>query len=166
MHPSPEAIRQVAERLERVNITCKPHLDMMRGTIDRYPCGTIACFGGFYALAKATEEQTEKWYGAAISYKGKVIIGSQQLSKSKIVSEPVSFVSGADMLAKDLGFSSRYGLELWAGKNPKLWGNKSGGRMFFSSDAFNSTHETITLTVIVEHWLMVADRIEALEKTQ
>ena len=65
-----------------------------------------------------------------------------------------------DAIATD---DSRDALEEWAMNYPELWGNKWGAVMFGGTDAYGlplrGSHD---VEPVLEHWLAVADRIEAL----
>ena len=51
---------------------------------------------------------------------------------------------------------------------PELWGNEDGGYMFSSSSAFSvdgtDMDDDLTVSLIIAHWLEVADRIEQVNK--
>ena len=65
------------------------------------------------------------------------------------------------IMAKYLGFGGSWGLEMWAERNPKVWGNTQGGGILSNPYAFGKSRHNITLEDIGLHWLQVADRIEA-----
>lgn len=62
------------------------------------------------------------------------------------------FEEGAHLIAKDLGFTSEYMLRLWADRNPHIWGNREGFRMFQSSRAFSGETTITGLKQIIDHW--------------
>ncbi len=98
-------------------------------------CGTIACHAGWFAI-------------------------SRNLSRSCI--DRITVQTSGDDMAKYLGFSNRDELEIFMKLNPEIWGNKNGGGMFCHHEAFLTDLDStpLTLEVIGEHWLKVADRIE------
>ena len=64
-------------------------------------------------------------------------------------------------LAIFLGFKYEYELEVWARKNPELWGNKYGYDMFCSRLAFtNDEDKILTHRDIINHWKQVLKNIE------
>lgn len=68
--------------------------------------------------------------------------------------------SGANALARYLGFPSREKLEVWARNNPQIWGNDYGDEMFSSGYAFGiDCYEMAFLKHIVSHYLSVAKRL-------
>ena len=141
-HPRPEDIRKVADRLESVAGTAC--LDMAASFVKKSPyhCKTVACHGGFYALACSVEMKDGKVdpHDGSTNYK-----------------------VGANQMALDLGFSSMSSIKDWAGENPDLWGNRFGLSMFGAPQAFGFDHEDnrIRLENIIKWWRDVADRIEA-----
>jgi hypothetical protein len=68
------------------------------------------------------------------------------------------YLTGAGLLAQDLGFAYSRGLEDWAALNPKIWGNKNGGSMFCSSSAFCKNAHITDLSQIIDHWKGVKKR--------
>jgi hypothetical protein len=65
-------------------------------------------------------------------------------------------------LAIFLGFKYDNELEVWARKNPKLWGNKRGDDMFCSHLAFTDYEDKqLTHIDIIEHWKQVLKNIES-----
>jgi hypothetical protein len=71
------------------------------------------------------------------------------------------FYVWADALAEFLGFKGQEGLEIWAAKNPKLWGNTFGRDMFLSQFAFtNGLYMKIKHIDIINHWKQVLVNIE------
>ncbi len=64
-------------------------------------------------------------------------------------------------LAEFLGFKGKEDLEVWAVKNPKLWGNTFGRDMFLSQFAFtNGLYMKIKHIDIINHWKQVLKNIE------
>ncbi|CAC9651447.1 hypothetical protein [uncultured Gammaproteobacteria bacterium] len=64
-------------------------------------------------------------------------------------------------LAIFLGLKGKEDLEMWATKNPKLWGNTFGRDMFCSQLAFtNGLYKEITHRDIINHWKQVLVNIE------
>ncbi len=65
-------------------------------------------------------------------------------------------------LAIFLGFKYDDELEVWAGDNPRLWGNNRGYDMFCSHLAFTDYEDKqLTHRDIIEHWKQVLKNIEA-----
>jgi hypothetical protein len=65
-------------------------------------------------------------------------------------------------LAIFLGFKYDNELEVWAGDNPRLWGNNRGYDMFCSHLAFTDYEDKqLTHMDIIEHWKQVLKNIEA-----
>ena len=135
-----------------------------------HPCKTICCHGGMFLLALKEDtsnfsfEYNPYLYDAQTLYYKNSFIG-------KKTSVP-NFADGAELLAKFLGFTNIEGLKDWAVRNPNLWGNRHGDKMFSADVAFmedtvdqsNSCNGSVD--TIINHWKKVADRIENLiEKT-
>ncbi len=65
-------------------------------------------------------------------------------------------------LAIFLGFKYDDELEVWAGDNPRLWGNNRGYDMFCSHLAFTDYEDKqLTHRDIIEYWKQVLKNIEA-----
>jgi hypothetical protein len=65
-------------------------------------------------------------------------------------------------LAIFLGFKYDNELEVWAGDNPRLWGNNRGYDMFCSHLAFTDYEDKqLTHRDIIEYWKQVLKNIEA-----
>ena len=120
-----------------------------------YPCGTIACHAGWYLLAKLHEADDVGWAEDE----------DHPLSLTNKAGSYRGFSEGLRLLMQDLGYGEHGDLKDWAERNPELWGNRNGDGMFSNPLAFKSDAEWyITVKDIAEHWLAVADRIEALNK--
>ena len=147
-HPKPSDIRASMERLQSVVAdNPDPHLDMDETRVRRtHKCGTIACFGGWYAYAKMCDE-------IEFDEDGLAMCPFDQRSH-------LDFTIGADMLAADLEFADRYDLEYWAATYTQIWGNPSGGDMFSGEAAFCG-NDSASIHDVIAHWRGVADRIEA-----
>ena len=91
-------------------------LNMNRSCVqdESHDCGTIHCFAGWYLIAAELE-------------KGKEL-------SAKMFLKNMGFEDGVRAINKVLKVS----LPFWAGKNPKLWGNRGGGDAFFGRGAFKS----------------------------
>ena len=132
-NPTPAACYDVAAALENA---LKKYPDMELNMVepivqaDHHPCGTIHCHAGAY------------------------LIGAQELEKGK----SYDFKQGAELMAHNLGFTSKDALSLWADKNPKIWGSIFGRGMFSYSRAFNRAWN---ISQIAEWWRNVGIRIEA-----
>ena len=160
-HPTPEAIREAMDRLETVtkDIT-EPLVDMNVGDVWRPmgSCRTVACHGGWYALAKAEQ---------AVWMPSKIDGMDGTVAKEVGYEHHLDYGDGAEQLAEDLGFDNAACLRRWSRDNPELWGNEYGTYMFatraqgtlaFDMDPF----EPFPVKVVIDHWRKVADRIEAL----
>lgn len=134
------------KRIERMrelgNIFLKLHKERPDAKVDMtehrfHPCGTTACHAGWFA-----------------AYNG---------DDSKAACK--NFMSAKREMAKFLYFDTDMNLEMWAEQNWDIWGNYSGGYMFYSKGAFGFYDEDneLTLKDIGNHWLGVADRYEASE---
>lgn len=126
-------VQKVIDTFEKV-LEEYPHLelDMMESEVNHNVCGTVHCHGGAYAL------------------------GACDLNK------PLDFNDGANQMAKDLGFVSGRPLEIWATKNPTIWGNDTGSRMFANRYAFQSLTRpdgAQSLEDIIQHWREVKERL-------
>lgn len=142
-NPHWEAALIVAQTLEQVGL--KYDVDKIEMSLGSVPietsiphCGTTACHGGWYAIARVE--------GGSLF-------------------ESVDFVNGAMEMAVDLGFNGCDQLKIWANENPKLWGNDNGRKMFSGSGvAFGEDDSTFPFTRIVKHWYNVAERLFNLQE--
>ena len=130
-NPTPEQCREVASVFRDLidNPTFGTKWVDMGAGIHTNDCGTVACHAGWYLLGRSGHVSDAGW------------------------------ADGADMIAKDLGFQDREELENWAGRNPGLWGNSNGFRMFYNPRAF-MIDGYLELHRIANHWDEVASRIE------
>ena len=127
--------------------TRKNHLDMGEPTMvdeeQAYPedvCGTVACHGGWADwLLPSVIKKTYLDYSC-----------------------DVDFEVGHDKISHFIGMEN---LTRFMSSFHEIWGNRHGCRMFESSEAFYSMHQTkhrkVTLKDVGIHWLKVADRYEA-----
>ena len=136
-HPNIKALNETI-RLLKLQQEKYPGVDM--GDLDlRHECKTPGCFAGHLQIAHRFP--MDKKYG-------------------------YSFIETADHWARLLGFSSKTStrphekLELWADRNPKIWGNEHGYAMFGGSKAYGSTKEKITLNRIIKHLEGVSKRLK------
>lgn len=101
-----------------------------------YQCGTVHCFGGWFAVALLQEKQLD---------------GN------------VSYNKGADKMAEMLGFKNSVELKGWAESKKKLWGNEHGHSMFCYEDAFRHPtrrpHGAQTVADIINHLEEVQSRL-------
>lgn len=106
------------------------HLDFseprVNGNIYEHPCGTVHCVGGWYAIAKGLHEKGI-----------------------------ITFRKGADAMAIDLGFTNRYELIDWVGRNQEIWRAKSIA-IFYSKWAWN---EAESITEVIHHLEAVRNRL-------
>lgn len=137
-NPTPEQCYAVAKLLRPISNTHP--LNMMEGSVKEVNvCGTYLCHGGAYYAAKGMIYSIGDYYE-----------------------------TGADEMARDLGFKSTDDLEWWAVKNPLLWLNNNGNSMFAGRCAFiNSKHPdgAETIADIADHWEMVGDAIKKYNET-
>ena len=157
MNPSPEKIRKAMDLLEK-HTPEKHCVNMEYLDCSHDPeCGTVACFAGFYALAKMIEIREVKWICPAGERAYLKIPYKYHMSKD----DYCSFGSGLNLLGADIGFEWDE-LCAWAMRNTALWGNNYGADMFSSGRAYD--HSTIRselkISEIIGHWRGVADRIE------
>ena len=155
-HPDPNDIRKAMGKLQ---IACDKYpgsVNMGCVQVTNHGCGTVACHAGWYALACSIADDTGYWER------------SDSAPVDRLCADDgtnFGFTKGMYLLTRDLKFNSARELEHWADRNPHLWGNRDGDTMFASRVAFGiELGETITVQNIVDHWLKVADRIEALSK--
>ena len=139
---------------------------------DESYCGTSACHGGYYLLAKVDE-----WVeaGNPLRYAYKVNEGGvlEQVDFGTCF-EQYEYRQGANWLALDLGFKNDTGtgtgalndLTWWARCHPELWGNSDGAHMFGGEDAFgwDDDYQPV-LQDIINHWRGVAERVREREET-
>ena len=101
-------------------------------------CGTVHCVAGWYAVANIRRKDIVD------TFKDKNYVG---------------FLSGADLMAKDLGMEDCLCLKGWAKENSKIWGNYYGDTMFNKESAYN--HKGFS--GVIKHWEEVLERIIKLE---
>ena len=118
----------------------KGHVDMFRGEDFTNPdCGTVACFGGWLAIANEILGEEAEKYNLAWDY-----------------------LDGAKFLEIKMGFEEWHGLSIWMREHPEVWGNKYGSSMFVFAESYGCDDETITLPIIVNHLKGVVSRLTAL----
>lgn len=112
-------------------------LDMRITTIHE-SCGTVHCFGGWYAIATLEKKEIHSYS---------------------------DFYLGVIRMAKDLGFDKPSQLDTWAFHNTLMWGNHRGGNMFTSCSAFyhavKRPRGAKNLQHIIDHLEEVRDRLPA-----
>lgn len=155
-HPDSAKIRDIFTRLRnfvaRIN---NPIVDMVHTGVDITPgteehsCGTVACHGGWLEFMRQTEADN---VSVSIRNGGGICNKSEDL---------LLYTHGANWLAQELGFHNSVLLEAWARDNPLLWGNNGGGAMFCCEVAFGVHSKDVTVEHICDHWMAVADRIDA-----
>ena len=163
-HPTPNNIRMVANKLERmIPETRQGNINMRECDIYKEPdaCGTIACLGGFYALEHALENKDN--YDFIPCSANEKSVSYLHKKPIRCSSDPIEWEDGAERMAHDLGFGCREELQIWASTHPDLWGNECGDHMFMSGSAFGEKDSLIKLLDIVLWWRRVADRIEKVE---
>ena len=69
---------------------------------------------------------------------------------------------GANEGAKFLGFADRLDLMRWAWKNPEIWGNDRGSKMFMDASSFGFAYfDYFSSDLLIRHWEGVLERLEA-----
>lgn len=118
------------------------HLNMAAPEVNcrGHICGTVHCHGGWYAVA-------------ACSLKRKI-----------------TFDTGANKMARDLGFFNAEKLEDWMCDHPEIWGNSHAHSIFSWETAFYHEEKrpigAENLQHIIDHWQEVYERLRALEQLQ
>lgn len=104
-----------------------------RINMGNHTCGTVHCVAGWYAVANCDTTQN------------------------------MDYTTGANKMARDLGFISNNTLEdydllkRWAQKNPHLWGNSEGYYMFGSRSSYNPF--PYSMRDVYNHWVSVYERL-------
>ena len=119
-------------------------------------CGTPACVAGHYAIASHQHRPRFHSFNPFMPHPR----GGHLLS----------YQSGANWMAEDLGFADSTHLEAWANDNPCLWGNIYGHNMFkpfSSSETYGGKcGDEITMAMVVKHWEGVRDRVQKEESAE
>ncbi len=115
-------------------------------------CGTPGCHAGLICIvAQELPELQDIYMPLYLSESGR---------RGKRDNQYVFYVWSA-ALTIFLGFKGEEDLQVWAAKNPKLWGNTFGRDMFISSEAFaNGLYKKLTHRDIINHWKQVLKKIE------
>ncbi len=115
-------------------------------------CGTPGCHAGLICIvAQELPELQDIYMPLYLSESGR---------RGKRDNQYVFYVWSA-ALTIFLGFKGEEDLQVWAAKNPKLWGNTFGRDMFLSQFAFtNGLYIEITHRDIINHWKQVLVNIE------
>jgi hypothetical protein len=122
------------------------------GSTDKPTCGTCGCHAGLISIVAQDLPELKEIYKPLYLLECDPVGGTE----SQYI-----FYIWADALAVFLGFIDNRGLLFWAEYNPKLWGNKYGGRMFGSFLAFTDDEDKqLTHRDIIEHWKQVLANIE------
>ena len=116
LHPDPVKIREAMNRLSQVISSYKnPTVKMGEGSVYKHSCGTVACHGGFYLLAKANAgDLSHVWGENEYNHHGKEdeeVLMSQN-------GQYMDFSSGCKMLAQDIGLDNDDDLRHWGKYNP------------------------------------------------
>jgi hypothetical protein len=116
-------------------------------------CGTPGCHAGLISIVAENLPELQDIYNPLYSLECESI-GERE--------NHYMFSVWSSALAIFLGFKYDNELEVWARKNPKLWGNKRGDDMFCSRLAFtNDEDKILTHRDIINHWKQVLKNIEA-----
>ena len=143
-NPTSESMYKVIERLRPY---ADESLDMGNSHVTK--CGTPHCFAGYYALACKREGRT--W----------------TTSEGLVVSDLREYDSGAELMARDLGFRDWFSFEYWVSKDMTFWNGeeeRKEGVGCYSPFYSNSFSEAKNLSDIILHLEGVAARLEAKEK--
>ncbi len=119
---------------------------------DKPACGTPGCHAGLICIvAQELPELQDIYMPLYLSESGRWGKRDNQYM----------FHVWSTALTIFLGFKGKEDLEMWATKNPKLWGNTFGRDMFCSQFAFtNGLYIEITHRDIINHWKQVLVNIE------
>jgi hypothetical protein len=127
--------------------------DVVMMSANKPACGTPGCHAGLISIVAKDLPGLEETYL-------KVFKGYFKVYKD-IKQDFYLYSIWADALAEFLGFKGEKDLEIWAAKNPKLWGNTFGRDMFISAEAFaNGLFKKLTHRDIINHWKQVLVNIE------
>ena len=160
-HPTPAAIRIVADRLERMipeTPTGNLYMDEHEVYKESHDCGTLACHGGLYAAEHALRN-TDTHFFKTVQNSSTPLAYLHKKVEEDI--HAIEWEDGAMLMATDLGFENREDLEGWAYEYTDLWGNNFGHEMFKGPEAFDEKEYMIKVELIVTWWRAVANRIEA-----
>ena len=161
-HPTKEAVLRVASIFKELSKNKENIVRCSEESIRKSNCDTVACHAGWYMYNTYRHTGYWSYFDDREGVYKPAKIGVMVITKPKIV-RALYFQEGADFMAKDLGFSSRFDLQQWARENPYIWGNRYGGWMFsFDGEcAFLNQDEPteLTLSVIADHWESVAGRL-------
>jgi hypothetical protein len=116
-------------------------------------CGTCGCHAGLISIVAKELSELQAIY--------EPIYSKECDSRGEEKKNHYIFSVWSSALAIFLGFKYEYELEVWARKNPELWGNKYGDDMFCSRLAFtNDEDKKLTHRDIINHWKQVLVNIE------
>jgi hypothetical protein len=116
-------------------------------------CGTPGCHAGLISIVAESLPELQEIYKPLYS------LECESVGKKK---NHYIFSVWSSALAIFLGFKYDNELEVWAGENPRLWGNNRGYDMFCSRLAFtNELYKQLTHRDIINHWKQVLKNIEA-----
>ena len=106
---------------------------------ENYNLNTVADHAGLYYLARK----------------------NNLLTNNTLTGDPWPFWAiGAELIATDIGFTSRTEYQNWADRNPALWENHEGYFMFTSAKAFGLPAKSkITLQNITDHYYILHENI-------
>lgn len=148
LHPEPDRIRFMCDKMESYIQDNDIDIFMDEPEIQKHPCRTICCHAGLFALSL---EKVDKLY---LSFGN--LVGGKLVHYN-------GFTKAVDNMADYLrpGFEwTQLNLREWAEKNPQFWGNKRGNFMFIDGSAFDTPGYRLSPQVIIDHWRLVAQRIE------
>ena len=120
-----------------VSVRHTPH---PASTLKNHQCGTVHCHAGWFLLGLL-------WDGTS----------------PFLHQKSVSYFTGTEKMARMLGFTSPFEMQIFFDKNPSIWGNTDGYYMFSAFSAFNSTKEALSLEKIRDHWTGVGLNLLAQE---
>ncbi len=129
---------EMGKKFLRIHEIEATKVDFSAMEISRHACGTVACHGGFAALALDIKPRWAQY----------------------------TYQLGADALAEFLGFENYGEMLLWAEENPRIWGSDYGHEMFsgcghfaFTANRVEKDTREITLLVIAQWYANVASRL-------
>jgi len=150
-HPSPEQVQVVIDTLQRaVDRWPQGVLRMLEVTVksDTHACGTSHCHAGWYTAECIAEERKLPEVESDIGY--------------------ISYESGTQIMAADLGFSAPSKLMQWAHTHEDIWGNRYGFDLFTLGTSMHGPEGQPAgdLRDIIHHWKEVKKRLVELEEKE
>ncbi|CAC9650400.1 hypothetical protein [uncultured Gammaproteobacteria bacterium] len=127
--------------------------DVLMMSANKPSCDTCGCHAGLISIVAENLPELQEIYEPLYS------LECESVGKKK---NHYIFSVWSSALAIFLGFKYDNELEVWAGDNPRLWGNNHGYDMFCSRLAFTSDkNKWLTHRDLINHWKQVLVNIEA-----